>query len=1058
MGPDAEESLQDAASLVRAYGAVAIVGAGVSVEAGYPMLPQFLPLLRNSLLEDSKCREDLGKEFEPFVNGISSTLDSDELKLIYDSISRHPKARGALQRAFALRDHEQTERGGSWYMTDLAQLLHSRSIVAVLSLNWDTQLEAAYEREYGRRLEADGGWLTKPHGDARKPDDPWVLPFQPSNLSPKILEKVRDLANNRVRVLLMMGYSGQDEEIVSKIIEPLADHWKVVRIGPGLKAPDISMTASEAIPRLRILLGDEKQKEGWEYVRFSPSNGLVHALSGRGLLPGDAQDCPSVPEVDRIVRELRVNRSAYLLGDSGSGKSLIAYQAALKFSHDGWEVARLRPGGTGTLDNFPHPTLAIVDDAQARPEAEIRLIYESANERSAVLVISNEQILGIDATVKVASKRSVSVLAEWVRKNIDTVKPLVMSLDKDVGDGYLDTPFEQRIDQAEEQADRPWTFNFILTGGWRRAREEMASLQEASDADLVLFAVSAGQLVSADVGLDEKDLLQILVRAGISDSDFGAGLQRLRSMKLVLDGARLKCPHLGYAAVVVRYICDRPDDPRWGMIGKIIEGIFDSGDRKMLGCNWLLFELRFSNGFRWPEQRTAISESAKRWFSQSIWHAASSEEIRSGLFALERLPGWLPDFNSQIEANLLSLARYIENADEVTAHAAAHFVNWFSQDRSMTNLFERLFKMISPQKAALVFHQATSTNAYAFANFAGRLSNCAPKPWVGRWRKFLPWTYFEQVVDGLKPRDVYAGAELVYNLLYSKDRRWDKLFWQLAPKLADSINDDALKAAREIDFVFWHILDIPALKKFWNLINPVAFGHAYSVGKPRDWHRLQVPLICFWHGRRSRSRQISKNVNFDQLLNSSDRFSDKEHKELISVLYNLATFSDRGPVLAWLKNKGHLFDSVSRELATLLPARASELILAGSTITLRMDGGFWGAVVTADSVRQLFEYSPEAAKIAISQNIEELSKPLRLNPSDRDSEGIADLIRVAIQSAPETILEVVKVSDKSALTRNWRIALEGKDTHLKSTIEDLVVLMSSHFSEFDDLLSIIGAT
>ena len=74
----------------------------------------------------------------------------------------------------------------------------------------------------------------------------------------------------------------------------------------------------------------------WLPIAFDKHRDLGPALMGRALGPADAATCPRLPEADVLVLQLRNAFSTRLVGIPGAGKSVCAYQAALRLAEEGW--------------------------------------------------------------------------------------------------------------------------------------------------------------------------------------------------------------------------------------------------------------------------------------------------------------------------------------------------------------------------------------------------------------------------------------------------------------------------------------------------------------------------------------------------------------------------------------------------------------------------------------------------------------------------------------------------------------------------------------------------
>jgi hypothetical protein len=290
----------------------------------------------------------------------------------YEALAARAGMRQSFQNAFSRLDADRSLRASPAHRA-LAGLLHRGHIAEVISLNWDTMLEIAHEELYGRRLVPDLDPITKPHGDASSPQTPWTLPHQPGLVPERLLERIQALADARPRVLLIVGYSERDQAVVDQLIEPLRNRWRVIRVGPGSRgALDIAAGANDALPMLAAAIGSTEELPGWAYVRFSPQRGIGPAVLGEGLGPHEVDACPRLPEVSEVRSLLAITGVVTVIGASGSGKSITAYQAASAEAKGGWEVVRLAyregsPDPSIAVGATRHRTIAIVDDAQALP-------------------------------------------------------------------------------------------------------------------------------------------------------------------------------------------------------------------------------------------------------------------------------------------------------------------------------------------------------------------------------------------------------------------------------------------------------------------------------------------------------------------------------------------------------------------------------------------------------------------------------------------------------------------------------------------------------------------
>ena len=522
--------IRQAADELRSWGAVAVIGSGASFPAGFPLNRQLTALLWHAIDADKQLCKDLARRFSSKGRNGKHVIGDDQERICvaYEGVKRSVLARQAFQRGFAYLDSERG-REPSVAHDALAELVHRGCVNRVVSLNWDTLLERAYRHRYGVSINVEKPILGKPHGDAADPGSDWVLPNEPGNIPDELVQEIHDMAKSRPRCLLIIGYSERDENVVERLIQPLSDRWRVIRIGPGVQGElGIPVTAEQALPQLVKVAFPQPEAVGWEHVTFEPQHDLANAIAGYRLGPADVKACPRLPEVSVVHALLQSTKGVEIVGESGCGKSITAYQAAFDMHRDGWEVLRLFSNVKSLDDpiaafsNLHHRTLLILDDAQTLDRCISRRLLEFASDRLAVIVVTTDETAIRGRGVHIAGERAVRTLADEFAKRRDKVLSVVQAFDNTIGEGYLDGALEDRLREAAKSGS-PWQLNFVLRGGWRTAGREIAVLRDKNRADLLLGAVAAGQIVSLDAGVSEEWLYAV-TRAMGRDKDVGSNI------------------------------------------------------------------------------------------------------------------------------------------------------------------------------------------------------------------------------------------------------------------------------------------------------------------------------------------------------------------------------------------------------------------------------------------------------------------------------------------------------------------------------------------------------
>jgi hypothetical protein len=262
-------TLSDAAGQIRSHHAVAVLGAGLSASQ-YPMTANLAPLVWMALDADPLTRAKVAAQVGSSDTKAKSIVGNEgsALATAWREIEAS-KARWVFQKAFVDLDLEREPTAAHFA---LARLIRAQVLKYVISYNWDTALERAYEQLYGVPIPLD--ILVKPHGDANHPDIPWVLPHEDGIVPSPVKEHLAQMASSHPRAFMIVGYSGADQLVVRELVEPYEESWPVVRIGPSFTGPEtVTGTADEVLPKLVTELQLDSGLRHWRNVTFFRQRG-----------------------------------------------------------------------------------------------------------------------------------------------------------------------------------------------------------------------------------------------------------------------------------------------------------------------------------------------------------------------------------------------------------------------------------------------------------------------------------------------------------------------------------------------------------------------------------------------------------------------------------------------------------------------------------------------------------------------------------------------------------------------------------------------------------------
>jgi len=670
-----EDRLSRAAAMLRPYGAVVVVGAGVSA-GNYPMTAQLPPLLWQAIESVPDALSEL--RIRTGALGSAKEILGEDPGALQDGwqiVREFPAARAAFQSAFAALD---ADREPSSAHLDLARLIDSGHVEAVVSYNWDTCLERAHERLFGVQL--PDGLLHKPHGDAAHTKGTWVLPDEDGQVTVEVHEHIA-LLSARPRTLVVLGYSGSDTTVVESLLSPLQALWPVVRITPSAVGEDaIPLPADLALASLASKLAPLERHSEWRYITFQRSRSFLAALRGERLRPTDVDACPELPAAPRIADRLLSTRFATLSGASGTGKSITAFHAARRLNSAGWKVVELKQTGvasTASIDQLrglTGPVLAVIDDAQAIDPWVLAEFQSSADNEHAVLLVSTERLEARDDETLLAAQ-AVQALHAYCQKNLDVVGPMLAELDDRVRwSVFADTP-TQRLELALKSAEEPWLYMFIASGGERRIIGALDRVVENGDSALIFAFICIAQIVSRDAGVTREELESIAARhararfsreGGMRRQRVDDALQALVREKLVREhDGRIRAAHIRVAERALRDLGKREPNAIGETVRSCVRMYLLDEAPDLGGKFWLFQVFDWIDDYRYRFAASIIDEEVSESLLRQCIAAApgrdrgvalsllsSSERLRkmsdSAVSELaDHMIGWIPDLVSE---------------------------------------------------------------------------------------------------------------------------------------------------------------------------------------------------------------------------------------------------------------------------------------------------------------------------------------------------------------------------------------------------------------------------
>jgi hypothetical protein len=513
-------------------------------------------------------------------------------------------------------------------------------------------------------------------------------------------------------------------EVIAEFYPEHADH--LPQVIEALRAlPSFEAKLESLVEKIDAKLLEASNPHGsavWETVTFDGHRGLGPALMGYPLGPSDAAACPFLTEAGTIATQLNIAFSVRLIGEPGAGKSICSYQAAMQFAGSGFEVLRLVDPQADNVALKPalpgKRRLYLIDDAHLIKPHVLNRLVNLAGPTCLVLSTHNSvEGVGHPSAITLDAKRAVKTIAAALRADLPETLAAVRRADDHVGERMMDIDLSERLDHAQDVADRPWQFCFVLGGGWRRAKLAADSAR-ASNADLILAAVAIRQMISRDARAVPAEIAQVCDRAGIESGTIDHGLEWLEKQRLIIDSADCRTPHQRFASVVLDRIIGGQDKNGREKIATMIEGVLCDPQFPLAGLQVLIHELRFGGAdFNWTRLlKQPIVEAAVA----RCWEAEGSDRNFAAL-ALSDLWGFAEGGATAVVApHADTLANWISNPND-GAYGFGHILNNLAQQDK--DIAKKAVAAADPVALAMAYSNANPDTAYGLADLLRSVAN-----------------------------------------------------------------------------------------------------------------------------------------------------------------------------------------------------------------------------------------------------------------------------------------------------------------------------------------------
>lgn len=1060
--PDSVQ-FESALSEIRASDAIVVLGAGASFMAGMPLAGQLAPLIWHTLEGHPNVLKEvctiIGEDPGSAKNVVGD--DWNRSCIAFAQIAANRDARRFFQHCFANLNREREAVPSTAHIA-LARLLHANRVLCIVSLNWDTLLEAAFLRRYGIGINAQGIRLWKPHGDCARPDDEWILPHEPGVVPEEVGNHLNELTAERPRVLLIVGYSERDDVVIKRLIQPLEKRWRVFRIGPDAVGEGaIHLSAQEALWQLAENLSPEPDIPGWDFVTFANQRGIEAAIAGERLGPRDVDACPRLPHYDSAQRNLELLHIADIAGLAGCGKSITAWHLAREYNRQGWEVLRPDPAPSQEVEASIQAVglskwkrVLVVDDTQIFPSRFIERLSELAGP-DLKLILATTDAKGVRSrSIQIPAKIAVEILATEFRRRRDEVLPIVRRFDSHVGDEYSATPLERRIEDAAE-SDTPWQFAFVLRGGWRQAREHLNALRDFDRADLLLTLIAARHLLSLDAGCSVDVLVNDATLIGRSEEWVRSGIALLHQHGAILPSGVLRCLHGQAAAVIIRAsLKDRREDT-FPLVVAALRAVVANASLPSRGVRWLLEEVLGAEGFlyRASNQEGFFSPSHLDVLLSRLLCSSAPAMRRDAAFLLSRLL-WYRELQKERLINEAStLALWIESATGEDAYAIGDLLN--SIHYPSEAVAQQVVELTNPAAVWARVAMSCPSDGYAWGHYLGRLAAAGGNEWRARMKSQLPKDFFTRFISGFQPSDIDDLAGFVEGIACFDFDFGLACLRQTALIFQQAFAEDAFSAysaIRTLQFgLFGHgLFDAKRPSRTQRGIShlmtegilPARVAAGIVSCRFGDWETYAWILGWLQEVNPDKHREIVSALDWEKLDARSLEFWSHPCREFRLLLSHLRVEKDGEPVRKWVTERADRINEIDPILSGISPEAAIIVFRKGGQVNLGgHNGSDWG--LQAWAMARIAEIESQVAIDILAANQDHIVS--RLSKLEAiDAEEIPVFLKLISDLAPSLLIQFCDAVNLQLATEMWPKVLLVDRKEVRRGARQVLRIISEH--------------
>lgn len=649
-----------------------------------------------------------------------------------------------------------------------------------------------------------------------------------------------------------------------------------------------------------------------EKLEFETNRDLRDAIVGNRLYPYNVKSCPELPAINKIEEKLEEQKYCIISGEAGCGKSITAYQVGYRYFLKGWNVYRYLNNKIleyEILKSLSVKTLIIIDDAQIIDNFQIDRVISNVNDNLKIVITVTDSLkFNDETTTYISNKDSVKKLAEEYLKRKKEIYPIVEKLDNWIKDSFGSETLERRIERASK-APTPWLFNFVLRGGWNKAREDFKRISERNEADKLLVILAILQIIYLDKAISKIELMK---KCEVWEKDnewFENNMKYLIDSQIIIEEyGKYRCAHIRYAIIFLNSFINNSDKEDLDILVCYLRDILEDTRYPLQGIYWLLDSID-----SWDKgdyiRKNLIEEDKLKDIVEKYFNVTSKKDIRDSLFILDTLERYNKDILKRIneEKYIKKIAKWIEKVDENTGYALGRIINdFFINEKLNIKLLkeniniQELIKNINSCNYKAIWHISEMLDRLLYAFKDKKIGNdIISKIDIDilstKINQYYKEMYLEEFLNILAIINLYN--EKLGIRLYNKTKECINFYF----------NKDALKAYESMDDKFiWGFLGYSFFRekqpkiKYRKIAKEILDGIDIEVlarqVSDTNLHDMErYARLFFWidNINANITKAVVRKINFDKIDNNSKEYFKKPPRELRLFISSIGSTEEK---------------------------------------------------------------------------------------------------------------------------------------------------------------------